>query len=125
MGVYLSPSPNHSRSIHLILNLKTGHISPQYHVRHDDFFETVGEKESNFDSQMANWKHISGFIKMPSRKGSMPEGGKLSPPVREEQSLPLNDNNHNNATNHLENEHPSEAEAANSKETPTDISEEP
>ena len=55
----------------------------------------------------------------------MPEGGKLSPPVREEQSLPLNDDNRNNATNHLENEQPSEAEAANRKETPTDISEEP
>ena len=45
--------------------------------------------------------------------------------MREEQSLPLNDDNHNNATNHLENEQPSEAEAANSKGTPTDISEEP
>ena len=55
----------------------------------------------------------------------MPEGGNLSLPVREDQSLPLNDNNHNGATNHLENEQPSEAEAANSKETPTDISEEP
>ena len=125
MGVYLGPSPNHSRPIHLILNPRMGHISPQYHVIHDDFFETVGEKESNFDSPTANWKHLSSFIKMPSRKGSMPEGGKLSLPVREDQSIPLHDDNHNNTTYHLENEQLSETEAANSKETPTDISEEP
>ena len=55
----------------------------------------------------------------------MPERIKLSLTVGEEQSLPLNDDNHNEATNHLETEHPSEAEAGNSNETPTDISEEP
>ena len=62
MGVYLRPSPNHAKSIHLIFNLRMGHVSPQYHVRHDDFFKTVGEKDSNFDSPTANWKHISSFI---------------------------------------------------------------
>ena len=32
LGVYLGPSPNHSRTVHLILNPRTGHVSPQYHV---------------------------------------------------------------------------------------------
>ena len=41
LGIYLGPSPNHSRSISLILNPRTGHTSPQYHVKHDNFFETV------------------------------------------------------------------------------------
>ena len=63
-------------------------------------------------------------LKRHLQEGFPARGSKLSPPVREEQSLPLNDDNHNNATNHLENEQPSEAEAANSKGTPTDISEE-
>ena len=125
MCAYLCPSPNHAKSIHLIFNLRRRHVSPQYHVIHDDFFKTVGEKESNFDSPTVNWNHISSFIKMPSREGSMPKRGKLSLTVGEEQTLPLNDDNHNEATNHLENEHPSEAEAGNSNETPTDISEEP
>lgn len=41
LGVYLGPSPNHARSIHLILNPAIGHVSPQFHVNTDDFFETV------------------------------------------------------------------------------------
>ena len=41
LGIYLGPSPNHARSISLVLNPRTGHVSPQFHVKHDDFFETV------------------------------------------------------------------------------------
>ena len=33
LGVYLGPSPNHSQTVHLILNPRTGHVSPQYHVK--------------------------------------------------------------------------------------------
>jgi len=43
VGLYLGPSPRHARSVALILSLDTGHVSPQYHVRFDDFFETVKE----------------------------------------------------------------------------------
>ena len=46
LGIYSGPSPNHSRSISLILNPRTGHTSPQYHVKHDDFFRTVSCKFS-------------------------------------------------------------------------------
>ena len=41
LGIYLGPSLNQSRSVHLILNPRTGNVSPQYHVAHDNFFETV------------------------------------------------------------------------------------
>ena len=37
LGVYLGPSPNHARSVVLILNPRTGHVSPQFHVKFDDF----------------------------------------------------------------------------------------
>ena len=40
LGVYLGPSPNHARSMALVLNPRTGHVSPQFHVKFDDFFET-------------------------------------------------------------------------------------
>ena len=33
LGVYLGPSPIHSQTVHLILNPRTGHVSPQYHVK--------------------------------------------------------------------------------------------
>eukprot|EP00546_Thalassionema_frauenfeldii_P009407 CAMPEP_0178927718 /NCGR_PEP_ID=MMETSP0786-20121207/19384_1 /TAXON_ID=186022 /ORGANISM="Thalassionema frauenfeldii, Strain CCMP 1798" /LENGTH=262 /DNA_ID=CAMNT_0020603263 /DNA_START=623 /DNA_END=1411 /DNA_ORIENTATION=- len=39
--IYLGPSPLHARSVANVLNLKTGLVSPQYHVRYDDMFETV------------------------------------------------------------------------------------
>jgi hypothetical protein len=41
VGIYLGPSPRHARSVHLILNPLTGLVSPQYHVKFDELFETV------------------------------------------------------------------------------------
>jgi len=41
--MYLGPSPNHARSVHMILSLQTGHVSPQFHVYFDDMFETIRE----------------------------------------------------------------------------------
>ena len=63
LGVDLGPSPNHSRTVHLILNPRTGHVLPQYHVKHDDFFESVTGKSSNFDSPEPTWKRLSGLMK--------------------------------------------------------------
>jgi hypothetical protein len=41
VGLYLGPSPQHARSVHLVLNLETGFVSPQFHVSFDDHFETT------------------------------------------------------------------------------------
>jgi hypothetical protein len=35
------PSPMHARNVYLILNLVTGSVSPQYHCRFDNIFETT------------------------------------------------------------------------------------
>ena len=40
-GVYVGMSPNHASSVALVLNLATGHVTPQYHVVFDDDFSTV------------------------------------------------------------------------------------
>ena len=40
-GIYVGPSPLHASNIGLILNKRTGRISPQFHVIYDDYFETV------------------------------------------------------------------------------------
>ena len=37
LGVYLGPSPSHARSVALVLNPRTGHVSPKFHVKFDDF----------------------------------------------------------------------------------------
>ena len=41
IGVFLGKSPHHAASVGLILNLKTGHVSPKFHVVYDDDFTTV------------------------------------------------------------------------------------
>jgi Reverse transcriptase (RNA-dependent DNA polymerase) len=41
MGIYLGMSTQHARSVAWVLHLKTGHVSPQFHVTFDPKFETV------------------------------------------------------------------------------------
>jgi hypothetical protein len=40
-AVYLGYSRQHSNNVHMVLNLETGKISPQYHLVFDDTFSTV------------------------------------------------------------------------------------
>jgi transposase InsO family protein len=46
-SIYVGHSPLHSSAIPLVLNLNTGHISPQYHVVFDDWFQTVSATEQD------------------------------------------------------------------------------
>ena len=41
LGIYVGHSPDHTGSVALVLNPKTGLVSPQYHVVYDDQFITV------------------------------------------------------------------------------------
>jgi hypothetical protein len=41
LGIYVGHSPSHAGSVALVLNPRTGHVSPQFHVVFDDFFSTV------------------------------------------------------------------------------------
>jgi hypothetical protein len=41
LAIYLGSSPHHARSVSLILSLDTRYVSPQFHLKFDDFFETV------------------------------------------------------------------------------------
>ena len=51
---------------------------PQYHIKHDDFFETVSKKNSNLDSQEPEWKRLSGLVKNGNKKCSDSKG-EMSP----------------------------------------------
>jgi len=55
LGLYLGTSPRHARSISLVLHLDTARISPQFHVIHDDFFESVD------DHTTCTWSIVAGF----------------------------------------------------------------
>jgi hypothetical protein len=41
VAINLGQSPRHARSVALDLSLLTGYVSAQFHLKHDDFFETV------------------------------------------------------------------------------------
>ena len=59
LGAYLGPSPNHARSIALVLDLHTGLVSPQFHVAHDSSYETVKDDKSSHQwSQKAGFRHV-------------------------------------------------------------------
>jgi hypothetical protein len=44
VGINLGISPTHAQSVALVLSLKTGLVSPQFHVKHDDLFERTSNK---------------------------------------------------------------------------------
>jgi hypothetical protein len=59
LGLYLGVSPMHSSSVALVLNLRTGLASPQFHVAFDDMFETV--RKHSGDPQQSLWQQVTGF----------------------------------------------------------------
>ena len=75
LGVYLGPSPNHARSIALVLNPRTGHVSPQFHVKFNNFFETVQAKAIDLDAPDPEWKYLSGFATKRGTPKSVTRGG--------------------------------------------------
>jgi hypothetical protein len=63
LGVNLGSSPSHARNVHLVLNLHTGCVSPQYHCHFDNFFETVRHGGPDVSVPMA-WQQLSGLTVM-------------------------------------------------------------
>jgi hypothetical protein len=59
VAVYLGQSPRHARSVALVLSLTTGYVSPQFHMKFDDFFETVQDQSSLYHSRSGKCWHVS------------------------------------------------------------------
>ncbi len=56
LGIYVGHSPSHAGSVALVLNPRTGHVSPQYHVVFDDQFTMVPFMEKN--KVPPNWAQL-------------------------------------------------------------------
>ena len=66
----------------LVLNPRTGHVSPQFHVKFDDFFETVQSKDTDLDAPDPQWKYLSGFATrndQPKERTTRPLKGLIAP----------------------------------------------
>ena len=46
-GIYLGYSKDHTGNVAMVLNLRTRHISPQFHLIFDDTFSTVPYLDSS------------------------------------------------------------------------------
>ena len=57
-GQYVGASPQHAENIALVRYLKTGYLSPQFHVVFDDWFETV---YSDQDMDPNKWEDMCMF----------------------------------------------------------------
>jgi hypothetical protein len=61
IGLNLGPSPIHAQNVYLVLNLVTGCVSPQYHFRFDDFFETMRHGGPDISSSTICWQQLAGL----------------------------------------------------------------
>jgi len=50
-------SPRHTRFVSFVLQLETARVSPQFHVQHDKFFETIFCHDKH-----QPWKMVSDFL---------------------------------------------------------------
>ena len=87
VGIYLGRSPQHAQSVALVLSLRTGLVSPQFHVSFDTTFQTM---KSSFGGQPppSLWQIKSGFVEsQTSRQNLAPEprvaqrGPNVAPPA--------------------------------------------
>ena len=56
LGIFVGHSPDHASDVALVLNPRTGLVSPQYHVIFDDTFSTIAHLQS--DNAPSNWHHL-------------------------------------------------------------------
>ena len=58
VGIYLGLSPHHNRNVGMILSRSTGLVSPQFHIKYDNNFDTVNEITT-----VEDWKFKAGFVR--------------------------------------------------------------
>jgi Reverse transcriptase (RNA-dependent DNA polymerase) len=71
VGVYLGRSPQHARSVALVLSLETGLVSPQFHVSFDSSFQTVANSKGEPPTK-SEWQDKAGFSESPDSIDSSP-----------------------------------------------------
>ena len=111
-GIYLGRSPSHASSVALVLNLKTGLVSPQYHVVFDDRFSTVPYLSSSTpppnwptliatsrfkapmldDNTPSTWLHPTTTHTSKHPLTQIPEGGSSEAPTFPRESISHNSN---------------------------------
>ena len=85
LGLDLGQSPNHAQNVYLVLNLTTGLVSPQFHVKFDDLFETT--RYAQLDSgAFSTWKQLAGLRRADNTPSPANDG--ITGSVQQEVQLP-------------------------------------
>ena len=74
VGLYLGHSPVHAKTVSLVLNITTGLVSPQFHLKFDKLFETVNQPGDNL---IVEWKTKCHFVtpsNIPASQRSVSKG---------------------------------------------------
>jgi hypothetical protein len=58
LAICIGPSLQHANSVGLVLSLTMGLVSPQFHIKYDDGFETLCHGAARIPS---NWQSLAGF----------------------------------------------------------------
>jgi hypothetical protein len=90
VAIYLGLSPRHARSVALVLSLTTGYVSPQFHLKFDDFFETVQQTDSLPHSDWQQLSRFTGSEKILSPSQSASHQGDSRPPIGGTSTPPRN-----------------------------------
>jgi hypothetical protein len=77
LGVNLGFSPRHAHTIYNILNIHTATVSPQFHIKHDDFFESVSAGAGNTPAKSL-WQSVAGFQPSPRTSATIPPASSSS-----------------------------------------------
>ena len=62
VGIFLGYSPQHARSVSLVLSLTSGLTSPQFHAKYDDNFQTLHASFGDIPPD-SKWQKVCGFIR--------------------------------------------------------------
>ncbi len=86
VGMYLGCLPQHTRDISLVLNLDTGLVSPQFHIKLDSNFHTLREKGAQLPP--STWQIKCGFVQQPTKASQhdpVPKTGATTrePPIQQ------------------------------------------
>jgi transposase InsO family protein len=88
VGIYLGRSPQHARSVALVLNPESGLVSPQFHISFDSSFQTLDPKRGEA-SVTSMWQEKAGFVELQATRNVPNEAnleGEPSPQIHKPSS---------------------------------------
>ena len=102
LGIYLGVSNEHASTVSLLLTPRTGLVSPQFHVKWDDKFETV--TNNPLMKEVGRWQEITQIHKMRRTREPSKRTRRISVTTTDDLKQQSHNNNERKATSEGDNE---------------------